>query len=68
MAVFTPSEIFSIAPVFGVGVAGGDGVSDCLHANKESAHNMNNAKVRLKIPAPRRNRFLGYTIVVSFSY
>jgi len=68
MAVLIPSEIFSIAPVFGVGVTGGDGVSDCLHANKENAHNMNKNKVRLTRPAPRDNRFLEYRIVVSFSY
>ncbi len=68
MAIFTPSEIFSIALVFGTGVSGGDGVSDRLHANKENTHKMNNDKVRLKIAAPRDNRSLEYAMVVSFSY
>jgi hypothetical protein len=68
MAVVMPSETFSIALVFGIGVSGGDGVSDRLHANKESAHNMNNKKVRLKTAAPRDSRSLEYATVVSFSY
>jgi hypothetical protein len=64
MAFFNPSENLYPAPVCGFGVAGGDGVSVRLHADKENAHNMNSNKVRLKVAMRRWNRSVECAMIV----